>query len=96
MTRISDEEIKYNLITDDTFERRNATVLGWGYTKDGGNGSSPDLLHQAEITIMTNEKCKLESKYGKQFEVAHIAILPTMMCAANHIGIARDACSVIN
>ena len=95
MASRNDVRTNANLITDNTFEHRNATVMGWGYTKDGGNGSSPDLLHQVQIPIMTNEMCKTNSKYSKGV-LAHITILSTMLCAGNRKGIARDACSVIN
>ena len=86
----------YNIIfqfTDKTFENSTATVTGWGYTKEDGNGSSPDLLHQVKIPIMNNEKCITESKYSRD-ELKHISILPTMLCAKGQSGSGKDACNV--
>ena len=68
-------------------------MTGWGYTREDGNGSSPDILHQVEVPIMNNENCIKDSKYSEG-ELKHISILPTMLCAGNRNGIRRDACNV--
>ena len=84
---------KFSSFTDKSFDEANATVIGWGYTKEDGNGSSPDLLHQIQIPMMRNIECIKESKYS-QGELKHISILPTMLCAGNYNGTQRDACNV--
>ena len=80
--------------SDKAFENANATVIGWGYTKEDGNGSSPDLLLQVKLPIMKNENCIKESKYSKG-ELKHISILPTMLCARSRPGDGTDACNVM-
>ena len=82
-----------SLILDETFENATATVIGWGYTKENGNGSSPELLHQVKLPIMKNKNCVLESKYSQE-ELKHISVLPTMLCAKSYNGDGRDACNV--
>ena len=84
---------KFSLFTDKSFDEANATVIGWGYTKEDGNGSSPDILHQIQIPMMRNIECIKQSKYS-QGELKHISILPTMLCAGNYNGTQRDACNV--
>ena len=82
------------LSLDKTFENTKAKVIGWGYTREDGNGSSPDILHQVDLPIMKNEDCIKESKYSKG-DLKHISILPSMMCARSRPGEGRDACNVM-
>ena len=86
--------LQCNLNSDTTFENANATVIGWGYTKEDGNGSSPDLLHQVNLPVMKNENCINESKYSIG-ELTHISILSSMLCAKSHPGEGTDACNVM-
>ena len=83
-----------DLYSDKTFENASATVIGWGYTKEDGNGSSPDLLLQVKLPIMKNENCIKESNYWKG-DLNHISILPTMLCAKSRPGDETDACNVM-
>ena len=82
------------LSLDNKFENVEAKVIGWGYTREDGNGSSPDILHQVDLPIMKNEDCIKESKYSKG-DLKHISILPSMICAKSHPGEGKDACNVM-
>ena len=88
------KNLSHYLYSDDEFENAIATVIGWGYTKEDGNGSSPDLLHQVKLPILRNEDCISESKYSKGI-LKHISILPSMLCARSRPGEGTDACNVM-
>jgi len=55
-----------------------ATTTGWGDLTDGG--SSPDVLQEVDVTVMTNDKCK--SAYPGQ-------ITSNMICATDP---GKDSC----
>lgn len=58
-----------------------ATVLGWGRTKEGGESS--DHLQQVVVPIMTDESC--ESSYGARYK-------PEGMVCAGYAEGGKDAC----
>lgn len=60
-----------------------ATVLGWGHTEEGGEGS--DVLRVAEVPIIKQDECKLRLK--------NYAVTESMLCAGYKKG-GIDACQM--
>jgi len=80
-----------------------ATVLGWGNVNAYGPNdeppanSQPTLLHEVELTLLSNEQCKEKLAQGES-DLQNITILPeqisitnSMICA-NYLGGGRGSC----
>jgi len=55
-----------------TYEGTVATVTGWGHLRK--NGSSPDVLQEVDVKVMTNAKCESDHSKGD--------ITKNMLCAS--------------
>ena len=84
--------------TTNTFAQDNsiATVIGWGGRVGYGPGQGPtsdfpDVLHQVDINLMTNEQCieTLQNSTGGNFSSS--GITPQMLCATFEGG-GRSSC----
>ena len=58
------------------------TVAGWGLTTDGG--SSPDVLHSVDLTLLTNAQCETYGYSG--------ALVDSMICAIGDLEGGEDSC----
>ena len=58
------------------------TVAGWGLTTDGG--SSPDVLHSVDLTLLTNAQC---GGYGYSGD-----LVDSMICAIGDLEGGEDSC----
>lgn len=68
----------------DAAENERVTVAGWGSTSEGGG--QPSKLHEVEVDVWSNQKCK--NSYGNRIPGK---IVDTMICAASSN---KDSCSV--
>jgi secreted trypsin-like serine protease len=67
----------------DAAENERVTVAGWGSTSEGGG--QPSKLHEVEVDVWSNQKCK--NSYGNRIPGK---IVDTMICAASSN---KDSCS---
>ena len=58
------------------------TVAGWGVTTEGG--SSPDVLHSVDLTLLTNAQCE---NYGYPGD-----LVDSMICAIGDLEGGEDSC----
>ena len=58
------------------------TVAGWGVTTE--DGSSPDVLHSVDLTLLTNAQCE---NYGYSGD-----LVDSMICAIGDLKGGEDAC----
>jgi len=63
------------------YEQREAVVVGWGTLESFG--SLPDILQEAEVTILTNKQCTTNTQY-EPFQITD-----DMICAAKP---GKDSC----
>ena len=58
------------------------TVAGWGVTTE--DGSSPDVLHSVDLTLLTNAQCE---NYGYSGD-----LVDSMICAIGDLEGGEDSC----
>lgn len=85
-------------------ENRSVTVIGWGNMKEYGpndeapDNSQPDLLHQVDLSLLSNEQCK--NKLAQAYSDLHNAnyspelmgITDSMICAGFLDDVPKGSC----
>ena len=59
--------------SDRSYNGQNTTVVGWGKLREGGNPA--DVLMEVIVPIITQKKCRKQTRYVLRLESSILAIL---------------------